>query len=36
VVLLKENLRQEQYTAEQLEFVVAKRLGEVAKMAIPA
>lgn len=34
--LLRENLRQEQYTAEQLELVVAKRLGEVAKMAIPA
>lgn len=33
--LLKENLLQEQYTAEQCQFVVAKRLGEVAKMAIP-
>lgn len=36
VALLKENLRQELYTAEQLELVVAKRLAEVAKMAIPA
>ncbi len=34
--LLNENLRQEQWTAEQLELVVANRLGEVAKMAIPA
>jgi len=36
VALLKDNLRQEQYTAEQLELVVAKRLTEVAKMAIPS